>query len=137
MLSTVMLCSLYLGNKMIRNIIKATLLFTVVVSVSSVVQVAMALDLNLQDYSYIEPKPPYAGSSDSVWQQNSQNQGAKARHSHERNSQNQDTFGKRFSFEIYQGDGLDDLRSKSYMYHNVILPKVDAEAYGISIKQRF
>ena len=42
-----------------------------------------------------------------------------------------------FSFEIYQGDGLDDLRRNSKHQHNITLPDEDTSAYGISVKQRF
>ncbi|MEM7401945.1 MAG: hypothetical protein AAF304_08365 [Pseudomonadota bacterium] len=40
-----------------------------------------------------------------------------------------------FSFEVYQGDGLDDLRSNSH--NNITLPDEDTSAYGVTVKQRF
>ncbi len=40
------------------------------------------------------------------------------------------------SFEVYQGDGLDDLRSHS-THHNITLPDEDTSAYGVTVKQRF
>ncbi len=42
-----------------------------------------------------------------------------------------------FSFEIYQGDGLDDLRQKSKHHNRITLPEEDTEAYGVKVKQRF
>jgi|GEM_PF-4615318 len=42
-----------------------------------------------------------------------------------------------FSFEIYQGDGLDDMRQQSKHYNRLTLPDEDTEAYGVSVKQRF
>ena len=41
-----------------------------------------------------------------------------------------------FSFEVYQGDGLDDLRSRSN-HNNITLPDEDTSAYGFKVKQRF
>ena len=40
-----------------------------------------------------------------------------------------------FSLEVYQGDGLDDLRSNPN--HNITLPDEDTSAYGVTVKQRF
>ena len=48
-----------------------------------------------------------------------------------------DSGQRLFSFEIYQGDGLDDLRQKSKHYNRITLPDEDTEAYGVKVKQRF
>ena len=120
---------------MIRNIIKAALFFAIVISTGSITQVAMALDLSLENYLTADPYYTFGWTPDSVHQPSfydintMQAPGKRASRSI--------AAQRRFSLEVYQGDGLDDLRRNRHNYRNIILPKEDQDAYGISIKQWF
>ncbi len=122
---------------MIRNVIKATLFFAVVVSACTVAQVATALDLGLGDLSSIDPHHPYAWTPDMMQQRNSQNFSAIVKFSTPQDSDGSEPVQRRLSLQVYQGDGLDDLRQHPEQHSIAILPEEDAEAYGVSVKQRF
>ena len=120
---------------MIRNIIKATLIFVIVISTSSIAQVAMALDLSLDNYSSVDLYQPqwapygvhYASKPNLNTLQTPS----------EFDTQSLNRGKKGFSLRLYSGDGLDDLRTNGYRHNSVNLPEEDPEAYGISIKQHF
>ena len=122
---------------MIRNVIKAILFFAIVVSASSVAHVATALDLSLGDLSSAESYHPFAWIPETAQQQSSQNISSKIKQRRELDSQISETAPRKFSLEIYQGDGLDNFRRNPDKQNMVILPEEDTEAYGISVKQRF
>lgn len=136
---------------MIRNVISAAILLAALVSMASLVNIASAVEpeLNLDISAYegslatatFLHAHPFAWTPDISQQQriiklyeslvlpNSVDTSGFANQS---NSADQSLF----SFEIYQGDGLDDLRQKSTQF-NRFLPDEDTEAYGVSVKQRF
>ncbi len=140
---------------MIRNIITAAILLAALVSMASVAQVAIAVEpeLNLEismpenDFAngmHDSNSHPYSWTPDISQQQ-------KNIQSSERlmvpnsikasgisgGDHDLTTEQRLFSFEIYQGDGLDDLREQSKHHNNITLPDEDTEAYGVSVKQRF
>ncbi len=132
---------------MIRNIITTAILLATLVSMVSVAQVANAVEPELSKESsafennLANSNHPFAWSPD-VEQQK------KVIDLHERiilpNSigstdltEPTNSEQRLLSFEIYQGDGLDDLRQQSKHHNNITLPDEDTSAYGISVKQRF
>jgi len=122
---------------MIRNVIKATVLFAVVVSASAVVQVATALDLSLGDLTSIDPHHPYVRAPDIMQQRSSQNFDAVAKPAAPQDSGDSESVQRRLSLQVYQGDGLDDLRQNPEQHNIAILPEEDTGAYGVSLKLRF
>ena len=136
---------------MIRNIITAAILFAALVSMASLTQIASAVEPNLNFDSTTYEDSLLASSHPFAWTPNlSQHEKiiqsyesmllpSTAQNSEFSNSTNtSSTSGQRlFSFEVYQGDGLDDLRKKSKHHNSLLLPDEDIEAYGVSVKQRF
>ncbi|MEJ2114563.1 MAG: hypothetical protein P8X88_00535 [Gammaproteobacteria bacterium] len=138
---------------MIRNIITATILLAALVSMATIGQVANAVepDLNLEISAYENNLSDGVNNSFThpfSWTPNLSQQ-EKIIKLYERlflpNSVNLTGFTENtnkgadqrlLSFEVYQGDGLDDLRQMS-KHHNINLPDEDTEAYGVSVKQRF
>ncbi|MGH1536552.1 MAG: hypothetical protein ACRBDX_00640 [Gammaproteobacteria bacterium] len=140
---------------MIRNIITAAILLAALVSMASVAQIANAVEpeLNL-DFSVLENgsannlhytySHPYSWTPDISQQEKiiklyeplvlpSSINSAGFSGSDNGNSAEQ----RLFTFEVYQGDGLDDLRQQSKYHNNITLPDEDTEAYGVTVKQRF
>ena len=122
---------------MIRNVIKAILFFSIVVSASSVAHVAIALDLSLGDLSSADSYHSFAWMPETAQQQSSQNISSKIKQHRELDSQISETAPRKFSLQVHQGDGLDNLRRNPDKHNMVILPKEDTDVYGISVKQRF
>lgn len=136
---------------MIRNIITAAIWLAALVSMVSVAQVASAvepvlnLDVSTLEHSYgNERHHPYS------WTPNVSKQEKIIRlYEHIILPSGVRTTGftgdssataseqRLFSFQIYQGDGLDDLREQSKHHSQITLPDEDTEAYGVSVKQRF
>lgn len=140
---------------MIRNIITVAILLAALVSIASTVQIASAVEPELDlDFSAFEDSfaiSSYSFAHPFSWTPNLSKQ-QKIIKLYERlilpQSLDSSSFvgyagqvagsGQRlFSFEIYQGDGLDDLRNQSKHHNNITLPDEDTEAYGVSVKQRF
>lgn len=132
---------------MIRNIITVAILSAALLSMASLAQVANAVepDLNL-DISFYESglltsSHPFAWTPDLsqrekiIKQYESLLLPGVVERSGFSNSRNYQQ--RLISFEIYQGDGLDDLRQESKHYNSLTLPDEDTEAYGVSVKQRF
>ena len=137
---------------MIRNIITAAILLAALVSMASVAQIASAVEpeLNLDISAY---KDNLAVSSQLYahpfsWTPDlSQRARVIKLYEHLVLPKFLETTGfsdepavseqRLFSFEIYQGDGLDDLRQRSKYHNNITLPDEDTEAYGVTVKQRF
>jgi hypothetical protein len=137
---------------MIRNIITAAVLLAALVSMASTIQVAQAVEpelhLDVSAYTDNLAFPNTLHAHPFAWTPD-MSQHEKVIKLYERfalpknivpsellndgNGSNQ----RLFSFEIYQGDGLDDLRQRSNHHNRVILPDEDTEAYGVSVKQRF
>ena len=137
---------------MIRNIITAAILLAALVSMASIAQVASAVEpeLNLDMSAYKDNLAvsshlyahPFSWTPD-------QSQRARAIKLYEHlilpksvgttDFSDEPAASKQrlISFEIYQGDGLDDLRQRSKYHNNITLPDEDIEAYGVSVKQRF
>jgi hypothetical protein len=132
---------------MIRNIITAAILFAALLSMTSLAQIANAidpdlkLDISIYEDSLIATSYPFAWTPDLS--------------QHERISKlyeslllpsvvgssgfssSETTQQRLISFDIYQGDGLNDLRQESKHHNSLTLPDEDTEAYGVSVKQRF
>ncbi len=139
---------------MIRNIITAAILLAALVSMASISQVASAVepDLNLEISAYENNLSDGVNNSFThpfSWTPNVSQQ-EKIIKLYERlflpnsvnltgiiGNTNKGADQRLFSFEVYQGDGLDDLRQRSKHHNNITLPDEDTEAYGVSVKQRF
>jgi len=137
---------------MIRNIITAAILLAALVSIASIMQLAHAVEpeLNLEISAY---KDNLAIANDTAihpfsWTPDMSHQERVIKlYEHlllpetSRPSELVDdeiqSDQRLFSFEIYQGDGLDDLRQQSKHHNRLTLPDEDTEAYGVSVKQRF
>ncbi len=131
---------------MIRNIITAAILLAAFISMASIAQIASALEPNLNlEFPSLEDNSdtfdhPFAWTPDMAQQQRIIN--LYQRLILPNNNQGSSFSGsitpeyRLFSFEIYQGDGLDDLRSKPNQ-GGLTLPDEDESAYGVSVKQRF
>ena len=128
--------TLFLGIKMIRNIIKATLVFVIVVSTSSIAQEAMALDLDLKNISSADPYYPYVWTPGAMQPRPTDTLNTSS-NSHKFDPYPSSDFKKKFSWEIYSGDGLDNLRNSRSRHNRILLPEQDEDTYGISIKQWF
>jgi len=137
---------------MIRNIITAAILLTALVSMASVAQIASAVEpeLNLDVSAYKDNLAvsnqlydhPFSWTPDL-------SQRARVIELYEDlvlpkpvettgfSNDSAVTEQRLISFEIYQGDGLDDLRERSKYHNNITLQDEDTEAYGVSVKQRF
>ena len=132
---------------MIRNIITAAILLTAFISMVSVAQIASAVEPILgYDVLPIEDRSansdyPFAWTPDLAQQKriHSEYQRLISPQNLERNSFSgaKNTERRLWSFEIYQGDGLHDLRMQSKHHNNLTLPDEDDSAYGVSVKQRF
>lgn len=140
---------------MIRNIITTAILLAALVSIASTAQIASAVEPEL-DLDFYAFEDSLAISSHSFahpfsWTPNISKQ-QKIIKLYERlilpQSLDSSSFTgyagqaagsqqRLFSFEIYQGDGLDDLRKRSKHHNNLTLPDEDTEAYGVTVKQRF
>ncbi len=131
---------------MIRNIITAAILSAAFISLASIAQLASAVEPNLNlELPLVEDRTdtfdhPFAWTPDLAQQKRIKNL-----YQHlimPKNIQGSSFSGaitpeqRLFSFEIYQGDGLDDLRSKPNQ-GGLTLPDEDESAYGVSVKQRF
>ena len=137
---------------MIRNIITIAIFLAVLVSIASIAQVARAVEpeLNLDISAYKDnlATPSYSNVHPFSWTPDLSQQ-AKIIQLYEslvlpESVDTSDITGDSavseqnlISFEIYQGDGLDDLRQRSKYHNRITLPDEDTEAYGVSIKQRF
>ena len=122
---------------MIRSIIKISILFAVLVSTSSISQLAVALDLDIDNDISSEAQYPFAWAPGDVSIHNGQNLKSLTNQPVQKSLYGSETEERKFSFEIYQGDGLDDLRKNPEGRSKWILPKEDYDSYGITIKQRF
>ena len=142
---------------MIRNIISAAIFLAVLVSMASTAQVASAVEpeLNLNISAYENNLSDGVNNSFShpfSWTPNvSQQEKIIKLYEHlflpkfvnVTKALEEIRIGalpreqRLFSFEIYQGDGLDDLRRRSKYHNSITLPDEDTEAYGVSVKQRF
>ena len=136
---------------MIRKIIRGSILLAIFVSISSVVQIASAVepDLTLDLSSVEEDITTHKSFNDHAfsWTPDLSLRN-RVTNLYERlwlprpGQQSDLSFTASdaeetlFSFEVYQGDGLDDLRSRS-SHHNITLPDEDTSAYGVTVKQRF
>ena len=122
---------------MIRNIIKATLFFAVVISACSVTQVTMALDLSLESNSLVDDYYPFTWEADLALPHSDQHSRSILTLPGNTGSQNANSAYKRFSLEIYQGEDLEELRRSRNIHHKINLPDEDTDAIGVSIKRRF
>ena len=122
---------------MIRSIIKTSILIAVLVSSSSITQLAVALDLDIDNEISSEAEYPFAWALGDISIHNDQNLKFLTNQPAQKSLYGSETEERKFSFEIYQGDGLDDLRKNPEGHSKWILPKEDSESYGITIKQRF
>ena len=135
---------------MIRKIITGSILFATLVSITSVAHVARAVEPNLKlDISAFEgdltTSKKFAHHAFS-WTPNLALR-KKVINIYERllspitlepaefSFSPDEPTQRLFSFEVYQGDGLDDLRSRTH--NNITLPDEDTSAYGVTVKQRF
>jgi len=137
---------------MIRNITTFAIALTVFVSITSIAQVAYSVepDFNL-DISAFEdhlsignqltphafswtPDISYRDRAINLYEQLILP--APTDHS-AKLFEDKETDQRLYSFEVYQGDGLDDLRERAKHQNNLTLPDEDKSAYGVSIKQRF
>ena len=140
---------------MIRNIIATAILFAILVSLASVAQVARAVEpaLNLDISAFRDnlATPSHSNAHPFSWTPDiSQQERIINLYEHLvlPQSVDSDVFSgyaseavvseqRLYSFEFYQGDGLDDLRQRSKHYNSITLPDEDTEAYGVSVTQRF
>jgi len=136
---------------MIRNIISAAILLAALISIASVAQVANAVDLDLNvDVSTFGHSDGTEFNHPYSWTPNVSKQEKIIRlyeHIIFQNGVSTTGFAgdgypvageqRLLSFEIYQGDGLNDLREQSSHHNRITLPDEDTEAYGVSVKQRF
>ena len=137
---------------MIRNIITAAILLAALVSMASVAQVTSAVEpeLNLDISAYKDNLAvanqlyahPFSWTHDlsqraRVIKRYEQLVSPKPVETTGFSDESAVTEQRLISFEIYQGDGLDDLRERSKYHNNITLPDEDTEAYGVSVKQRF
>ncbi len=119
---------------MIRNVIKVTLFLALVTSASSVAQVAMALDLEYEGFETSETSFPFIWSPNAIIK-NSQNLDINMRSNTILDLETNSPIQKKFSFQLYQGDNLDQIRAEDR--YDRIIPDEDEDGYGISIKTRF
>jgi len=122
---------------MIRNIIKTSILIAVLVSISSITQLAVALDLDIDNEISSEVQHHFVWAPGDISMRGSQNLKSLTHQPTQKSLYDSEAVERKFSFEIYQGDGLDDLRKNPGGHSLWILPKEDSDSYGISIKQRF
>jgi len=132
---------------MIRNIITAAIFFAALVSMASLAQLASAvepdlnLDISIYEDSLITTSHPFAWTPNLSQQERIMELYERlllpSVVEHSGFSAPAATEERLFSFEVYQGDGLDDLRQKSKHHNRLTLPDEDTEAYGVSVKQRF
>jgi len=132
---------------MIRNIITVAISLAAFISIVSIVQVASAVEpeLNLEISAYEDDlatdNHPFAWTPDLAQQK--RNIKLYKRLTLPNNlesgsfSEQSTTDQRLFSFEIYQGDGLDELRLKSKHHNSLTLPDEDTDAYGVTVKKRF
>ncbi len=102
----------------------------------SIAQVAMALDLNLGNLSLTDPYHPYIWTP-VITPPSGYSLNTSPRYGSDSPANSSSSEQRKFSLQIYRGDGLDDLRKDPHRYHGVKLPEEDVEAYGVSVKQRF
>jgi len=135
---------------MIRNITTAVIIFTALVSMASLTQIANAIepdlnfDISIYEDNSLTSSHPYAWTPDLSQRERIIKLYEKlvlpnsAQSSSFSGSNSSANSGQRlFSFEVYQGDGLDDLREEATHYNRLLLPDEDDEAYEVSVKQRF
>lgn len=132
---------------MIRKVITAAILFAAFISMASVAQVASAVEpeLNLEISAYEDDLAtadhPFAWTPDLAQQKRIIKLYERLilpKNIESSSFTKQNTVDQRlFSFEIYQGDGLDDLRLKFKHHNSLTLPDDDTNAYGVTVKQRF
>ncbi len=122
---------------MIRSVIKATLFFACVISIGSIIQLGMAMDLSLGNHTFKDPSHPYAWTPNMIKQQGGYELNVLQELSSQSFSESPVEAQRKFSLEVYRGDGLDDLRRNTNNQHDIILPDEDPDAYGFAIKQRF
>lgn len=122
---------------MIRSIIKTSILIAVLVSASSITQLAVALDLDIDNDISSKAEYPFAWAPGDISIHSDQNLKSLTHQSNQKSLYDTETVERKFSFEIYQGDGLDDLRKNPEGHSKWILPKEDSDSYGITIKHRF
>lgn len=122
---------------MIRSIIKTSILIAVLVSTSSITQLAVALDLDIDNDISSKAEYPFAWAPGDISIHSDQSLKSLTHQSNQKSLYDTETVERKFSFEIYQGDGLDDLRKNPKWHSKWILPKEDSDSYGIIIKQRF
>ncbi len=135
---------------MIRKIITASIFLATLVSITSVAHVARAVEPDLKlDISAYEgditgskkaPSHAFSWSPDLALRKRVINidqhlLSPATLQPDEYSTSYEESNQRLFSFEVYQGDGLDDLRSSSH--NNITLPDEDTSAYGVTVKQRF
>lgn len=133
---------------MIRNITTAAIIITALVCIASLTQIAYAvepdlnLDISIYEDSVFTSSHPYAWTPDlskrdrviKLYENMLLPSVVKSSGFSDSATRSEQRL---FSFEVYQGDGLDDLREKPTHYNRFFLPDEDDEAYGVSVKQRF
>lgn len=137
---------------MIRNITTAVIALAVLVSIASVAQVAKAvepefkLDIsafedNLSIANQLTPHAftwtPDLSYRDRVINLYESLVLPKATDYSTKWFDNKNSNQRPYTFEVFKGDGLDDLRESSKYHNNLTLPDEDTNAYGVSVKQRF
>ena len=122
---------------MIRSIIKTSILIAVLVSTSSIAQLAVALDLDIDSDISSEAQHPFAWVPGEISVHSGQNLKSLTHQPPQKSLYDSEKVERKFSFEIYQGDGLDYLRKNPEGHSKWVLPKEDSDSYGITIKQRF
>lgn len=122
---------------MIRNVIKASILIAVLVPTGSITQVAVALDLNIDSELSSVNHYPFAWAPEAISLDDNQHLRPIASQYTKKSLYDTEVVERNFSFKIYSGDGLDQLREKPGVHSKGIFPKEDTDTYGISINQRF
>ena len=122
---------------MIRNVIKASILIAVLVSTGSITQVAVALDLNIDSELSSVNHYPFAWAPEAISLDDNQHLRPLASQPTKKSIYDSEVVERNFSFKIYRGDGLDQLREKPGVHSKGIFPNEDTDTYGISINQRF
>ena len=122
---------------MIRNVIKASILIAMLVSISSIIQLAIALDLDIENEISNETQHTFAWEPENYSLHKSINLNPLKNSHTQKSLYDSEMEERKFSFEIFWGDGLDELRKNPGAHSKGILPKEDTDSYGISIKQRF
>ena len=99
---------------MIRNVIKASILIAMLVSISSITQLAIALDLEIENEISNKAQHAFAWEPENYSLHKRINLNPLTYPSTQKSSYDSEMEERKFSFEIYRGDGLDELREKPW-----------------------